>query len=349
MNPALSLARQDGATAGVARVTGLTRLDAIGVPVVGVTRRDASPGSVSVYSAAAPTRAGAELRALAEAVERWAAEPERGHALRTTPVRPVPLELLSPSAPDAPAGPWLEGFALDGSGPRDLPAHSVLFPLPPPWPAAPQTSGLAWGLEPEGATRRALLELVERDAESRLLCLLATGAAPEHDLDRRALDAWTQRTLTRLEAAGVRVTLVDLTHDLGAPVVLCALVDPEGPVHQGVAARTTAHAAGRAALLEALQSRAVDLQGAREDIAPSDVAVHPWYLQRRPATQAPPPPLRRSLVAQVTAATGHPPVAVRLAAAQLAGAAVRVVAPGLELCAADPDRVGARAAGWLGG
>ena len=62
-------------------------------------------------------------------------------------------------------------------------------------------------------------------------------------------------------------------HDLGIPAAAALLLDVEGgpvPVAAGYACRTTLDAALRAALLEAAQSRATEIHGAREDVLVGD-------------------------------------------------------------------------------
>jgi ribosomal protein S12 methylthiotransferase accessory factor len=137
------------------------------------------------------------------------------------------------------------------------------------------------------ALLHALLEAVERDQLARAL----PDGFTERDVRRRLLDPETlARAAPRtgalrgeLERRGFRVHLLDLGPsagsspagaptplDLGLPVAAAVLVDEEGgpvPVAAGYACRLTRDGALLCALLEAAQSRATEIHGAREDVA----------------------------------------------------------------------------------
>jgi ribosomal protein S12 methylthiotransferase accessory factor len=144
------------------------------------------------------------------------------------------------------------------------------------------------------ALLHALLEAVERDQLARAL---PDGFTAEEvsgrALDPRSLAAAAPATAalaTRLCQRGFRVHLLDLSPrlsrrvrsrgpegpgplDLGLPTAAALLVDEDGgpvPVAAGYACRLSRDAALGAALLEAAQSRATEIHGAREDVAVGD-------------------------------------------------------------------------------
>lgn len=351
-------------SARVARVTALDRLDRLGVPVVSAMRADPLGESVSVCTGKARTAAEARRNALAEAWERWCAEP-RGHLpVRYAPVDAPPGRAVDPRAlhpaPWAPptAAPigWVAGVDLGDGRRRWVPAEAAFFPWfhPTPW-FAPSTNGLAAGASPADACARALLEAVERHAVSVALAAVAAGddavgPAPA------VVSAWARRLSARASREGLAVRLRDLTGPLGVPVAQAVVHEDDGSgvwAHLGWAARPTLEAAVDAALLEALQSRLVDIQGAREDLPAAREAPHPWFLAEplrvaaRPDRMAigRPAALVREIRARLAAAGLPAPVVVRLDRRDGPLPVVRVVAPGLRVDALDPERAPAGAPG----
>jgi ribosomal protein S12 methylthiotransferase accessory factor len=159
----------------------------------------------------------------------------------------------------------------------------------------------------------------------------------------------------------VRTLLRDVTSDVAVPTVLCSISDG-ALVHLGVAAHPRAELALRAAIDEAAQSRLTDLQGAREDLPDRDAApaVDRWFLEAGDAPivnlGASSPPgapgsieeVRVWLAERLAALTPSVvPAWVDLSLAGVELAVVRVIAPGLEVWAHDPSRIGERAHAWL--
>ena len=151
-----------------------------------------------------------------------------------------------------------DAVRLDGTN-RDLPGISQ------------NTNGLASGNSRTEAEFHALCELVERDATTNWWLLPAdkqdARAFPSASLDNAAVTDLE----ARIERAGLKLVLFDLTTDTGTPTVL-ALV---GPAHGGryfdIAAGFGTHPiAARAAvkaITEAAQSRVTAIAGSRDDIA----------------------------------------------------------------------------------
>jgi thioglycine synthase len=354
---------------GVARVGEITRLDVLGLPTVTAIRRDPIGESVSVSSGKGGTAVSARVSALAEALERYCAEP-RGRLPITTARRDEldgltldPESLILAHAFDrATCLEWCRGERFDGT-PIWIPANAVMFPYLPAAGAArlfaAHTHGLAVGATAAEAVVHGLLECIERDAYARAVALASVGRGAEVPvIADRAARAVVPARLAILERAGVRYLLRDLTSDVTVPTVLCSISDG-ALVHLGIAAHPCAALALRAAIDEAAQSRLTDLQGAREDLPDRDAApaVDPWFLT---AGDAPIVNLRASCPAGTIEevrgwlaerlAAGAPSVVPAWVDLGLAGvdlAVVRVIAPGLEVWAHDPSRIGERAQAWL--
>jgi ribosomal protein S12 methylthiotransferase accessory factor len=117
----------------------------------------------------------------------------------------------------------------------------------------PLSSGAAAGATFEAAALRAVLELCERDA-----VMLwwqggrrARGFAMEHTANKAAVGLVER---LRMEATGRRTWLLDITTDLGVPVVAAVSVDPDGRgLACGFASRLDMGEAARAAVLELCQ------------------------------------------------------------------------------------------------
>ena len=241
---------------GVTRVADLTSLDRAGVRVACAIRPTGHVLQVSNGKGA-----NAELAAVAEAAELWAAE--QGEPERWT---------------------FLGGVAhvraqrLDARGEVWVPAESVWCPpLGAPSMGRSVTrwtsNGLAAHVKLERALLHGLLEVVERHALP---------------------DGWSEgavrgRCVHARDENGFVLRAFDLTPK-GCPVTVAGalLEDTEGgPVRltAGYAARLDPRDAVQAACEEAFQSRLTDVQGAREDVALGAGAEPPTWLRRQRPTR----------------------------------------------------------------
>ena len=334
---------------GVARIAEITRLDRLGLPAVSVTRRDPIGESVSVCTGKGDSLLEARVAGLAEALERYCAEPRGRLAIVTCPARELTGDALAPARliprPDADldgAIDWCRGARLDGS-PIWLPVNAVVFPYLPSAAAqrlfAAHTHGLAAGGDRDEAIVHGLLECIERDAYARAVALASTGRGARVPVIDAAPDAAAAELLARIRSAGLRVLLRDLTADHAIPVVLCVISDGN-LAHMGIAAHLDPDRALRDAVLEAAQSRVTDLQGAREDLPPRDGIVDPWFVERGDApvvawpTAAPSTFTTSSPVAPASAsAASTAPVSLPSSAGAISAALATLAA---RLAALDP-------------
>lgn len=352
---------------GVARVSEITRLDGVGAPVVAAIRRDPIAESVSVASGRGDTVPAARVAALAEALERYCAEPRGRLAIVTARTgeltgRALPPRALIPAveiADDAVLE-WCRGETLDGE-PIWVPVNAVVFPYEPGPGAialfAGHTHGLAVGATRDEAIVHGLLECIERDAHSRAVALASVGRGDEVPvLAPGRVRAAAGPQIERLERAGLRWLARDVTCDTQVPAVLATVAEGSWS-HVGAAAHPDPHAALVRALDEAAQARLVDIQGAREDLRERDPAgPDRWFLDAGGAASGDlpgstaPGSLAEVLgwLAQRLAAVGVAPIVVDLGLPDVELCVVRAIAPGLETWAYDPSRAGSRARTWLG-
>jgi ribosomal protein S12 methylthiotransferase accessory factor len=356
-------------TFGVARTGSITRLDGIGIATASAVRRDPIGESVSVSTGKGSNELHARVGALAEALERYCAEPRGRVAIRTAPASALDGRVLSPEAlilPDGLSGTetvdWCEGRTIDGDF-LWVPANAVFFPYQPSESAvrlcAANTTGLATGATLEEALVFALLECIERDAYSRAVALATVGQGDRVPVvDLTSVRECVPAELQAIQSRGHDILVRDLHCDTDVPCYLCVIHDGV-LAHMGVAARPDAVEALRAALQEAAQSRLTDLQGAREDLVdrhelePTD----PWFLSAGDARAV---PVRegwngasafevlQGLQTRLCCLDLPASVSwVDLSLPTVSLTVVRAIAPGLEVWAFDPSRVGARARGWL--
>ncbi|ABS25128.1 YcaO-like family protein [Anaeromyxobacter sp. Fw109-5] len=291
---------RDGSLAeqlGVTRVARLTGLDRTGVEVASAIR----PGAhvLQVTNGKGASFADATAGALLEATELWAAEravvdvwdSAAGLATRHGAGVLVPPDALAPG--EAEPGwaslrlGWRAGQDLLGGDLAFVPACAVhcppaggplLGPALVPW----TSNGMGAHEDLAAALLHALLEVTERDLLARALPEGFTEEAlAARLLDRRSLARAAPRAgalAVRLEERGFGVHLLDASGDesSGGAALPCAaavLVDHAlGPVplSAGYACRLGRDDALLAALLEAAQSRATEIHGAREDVALGD-------------------------------------------------------------------------------
>jgi ribosomal protein S12 methylthiotransferase accessory factor len=146
---------------------------------------------------------------------------------------------------------WVVAANLADGSPAYLPADLCLRraaevrQIDPPWPLS---TGCGAGTDPLAATLHGLLELIERDA----VALWLRGGAPAHVVPPgpgAALLGQLRGDVTRR-----RTWLLDITSDIGVPVVVAAACNDDGfGLCRGFACRPTLAAAADAALMELAQ------------------------------------------------------------------------------------------------
>ena len=136
------------------------------------------------------------------------------------------------------------------------------------------SNGLASGNHPLEATVHAICEVIERDAAA----VWQAGseedrAATRIDLDT-VVDADCRLILDLYARAGVSVTVMDMTSDVGVPAFLCEIADAgdaEGVTrYTGMGCHLWPEIALSRALTEAAQSRLTYITGSRDDLTRSD-------------------------------------------------------------------------------
>ncbi|MEO7042205.1 MAG: YcaO-like family protein [Gemmatimonadaceae bacterium] len=266
---------------GISRVTDITRLDRIGIPVFASIRPGAMEGSLCVNAGKGVRGIEAEVGAYMEAIECAVAEPVRS---RRQIFAAMPRDLLGGGqslavianfCPFHGQRPSL-ALPIDCVVAEDLvsrtevlvPAELVFLPYEPqhgPPLFGSSSNGLSSGNSISEATLHALLEIVERDVVSF-----------QHVRDRaRAINLDTipkiaKEQIEAIHDAGLAVHVRAMREDFGIPVFVTDIFDPGslGPVilSTGYGCHVLREIALIRAITEAVQCRLSAIHGGRDDL-----------------------------------------------------------------------------------
>ncbi|CCM79137.1 YcaO-like family protein [Rhizobium mesoamericanum] len=272
---------------GITRVGLLTALDLVEIPVAFATRPNSY--TLSVFQGKGIDEEAAMTSAAMEAVETRVAEIQPNdlvvatlEGMKAEHAPMIDLDLVArcvPSEITSQPIAWSEGLDIMSDRPAFVPwplvglDHRGVRP-----PGFEQSSdGLASGNRPAEAVLHGLCELVERDAWA-LTQLRPYEQLRGARIDPRAFgDPILDIVVDRINRAGMRLLLLDMTTDIGVPSFLAVIIP--GNLGEHVDARWT-HVCGgcgchpdpiRAALraiTEAAQSRLTAIAGSRDDFSP---------------------------------------------------------------------------------
>jgi len=353
--------------AGITRVANITNLDRIGIPVFSSIRPMADKGAVSVYNGKGATPTEAKVSAMMEGLERYSAE-LRDRELKIdcfshldTALNPSDLILPEGADPDDMI-PWIFGWDIMNDEEILVPANAVFHPLPADYKRLfrTNTSGLASGNVIEEAIFHGLAEVIERDAWALVEATRMTGPliCDVEDIQAKGL-------LDKFAAAEVDVYLRDITSDIGIPTCAAAaddvrLRDPT-LLTTGMGTHTSAVVAVLRALTEVAQSRLTQIHGAREDTTIADFRKQIGYDRTKRLNKHWFEATDRKSFAEIESfesddflldieymlkklgeAGLDQVVVVDLTREEIGLPVVRVIVPGLEISAVDPERVGKR-------
>lgn len=219
--------------------------------------------------------------------------------------------------------------------------------------------GIAAHPDRDRAISAALLEAIENDARA-IATALPGHAAQCPRLDPDTLnEAWITALKAKLIAASSWLELIDITTDIALPTVLCLIRGYASGTslqmrHAGCACRGTYKAAAEAAIMEATQSRATHIAGARDDITSDSFAtrhtsdVFPKTLTPIPTLEkdAPFPNFQTIQKYLTSAELNGAPVICELSPLGSSASCVSVLVPDLELVSSSnrPVRHGPRLA-----
>ena len=299
----LTRARRKARELGITRVTDITRLDRVGLPVYASIRPGASAGSLCVNSGKGLRPIEAEVGATMEAIEFALAEPgaSRVETVSATArdvldgrLRPEAILDLCPKLGaaidlDAPM-PCVEAEEITTGERALVPAELVFLPFRPSGRRrvlhfGSSSNGLASGNTVREATVHALCEILERDIRS-FQAVRDTGAPV--DLDD--VDGDAAVLIERLRDAGLQLHVRTADDGLGVPYFAAIVHDPEALAPQLLNAGYGRHPSRSVAFVraaaEAAQSRLTVIHGGRDDLTDSHSRYRGWTAARKRARVA---------------------------------------------------------------
>ena len=353
--------------AGLTRVADITNLDRIGIPVFSSIRPMADRGAISVYNGKGATPTEARVSAMMEGLERYSAE-VRDRELTIGRFSRLegaldPRDLILPAGADPDAMiPWTLGWDIMNDEQILVPSNAVFHPLPSDYKRLfrTNTSGLASGNVIEEAIFHGLAEVIERDAWALVEATRRMGP-----LIRDVENDQAKGLLDKFAAAEVDVYLRDITSDIG--VATCAAASDDVRLRDptllttGMGTHTCADVAVLRALTEVAQSRLTQIHGAREDTTLADFRKQigydrtrrlngHWFSTDETKSFSEIPSFEsddflldiKYMIKKLEQAGLDRVIVVDLTREEIGIPVVRVIVPGLEIAAVDPEREGKR-------
>lgn len=267
---------------GISRVTDITRLDCVGVPVVASIRPNASPGSLCVNAGKGITIEEARAGAYMEAIEYAFAEFNRACLkLFVAPARQV---FQGPTRPDSildfcpvmntqidldEAVVCVKATDIQTGDTFLVPAELVFLPMPVELAGKRyfgcNSNGLCSGNSVNEATVHGLAELIERD-----ICSFQSINDTSRLVTCRSLPANIRSIESKLSAVGMKLYVRSCENIFGMPYFMAAVAETEAPdpiyISIGYGCHPCKDIAATRAVCEALQSRLSFIHGGRDDL-----------------------------------------------------------------------------------
>ncbi len=280
-------------TAGITRITEITHLDRVKIPVFSSIRPTAQSGGVSVYAGKGATVEQARASAMMEGFERYSAEKQDidQEKISISTYNEIKNEsVLNPNDLLLPKSfenqnikmqklEWIEAEEIISESPILVPANAVFHPYIPNREIKPSamamfkgnTNGLASGNVIEEAVLHGIFEVVERDAWS--IFELTKRNKKQIDLDTIENETVSE-LVEKFTEQGIKIKLMDITADLKIPTIVASADDTvlkdAALLTLGVGTHLNPEIAAIRALSEVAQSRATQIHGTREDTVRAD-------------------------------------------------------------------------------
>ncbi len=281
-------------TAGITRIADITDLDRIGMPVYTAIRPTAEDGAISIYGGKGISKDHAKASAMMEGFERYSAEKQDTDetiiasineiAEKEKYIDPKSLNLNQNLEKKDLSNMKLEwNLAHDLISGEDLyvPSNAVFHPYTNNSAESlfkSNTNGLASGNVLEEAILHGIFEVIERDAWS--IFELTHKNYSQINLDTIESEIINE-TIDKFESEGIKIKLMDFTADIQIPTIAASADDTvtkdAGLLTLGMGTHLDPEVAILRALTEVAQSRATQINGAREDTVRADFAREAGY------------------------------------------------------------------------
>ena len=281
--------------AGITRISDITHLDRIGLPVFTAVRPTSKEGSISIYGGKGINEEHAKASAMMEGFERYSAEKQDemlfiGSLNDVSDmgnfIHPESLNLpnnFKKENLDSMILEWNIGHDLISDEEYYVPSNAVYHPyITENTSASPlfksNTNGLASGNSLNEAILHGMFEVIERDAWS--IFELTHKNSSQIDLDSIESDL-IKDMLLKFSKNEVDIKLMNLTADINVPTIAASaddtLLKDAGLLTLGIGTHLNPEIAVIRALTEVAQSRATQIHGAREDTVRADFARTAGY------------------------------------------------------------------------
>lgn len=273
--------------AGITRVTDITHLDRIGIPVFSAIRPTAQDGGVSIYAGKGAKKDQAKASAMMEGFERYSAEKQsiddENSKLATLSemdgekfIHPDDLiisnEVKSLDFEKERKIEWTLTKDIITENDYYIPSNAIFHPYIPKDAKNTSaifkgnTNGLASGNVLEEAVLHGMLEVIERDAWSIFELTKKNKKCINIDNIENPL---INELLEKFKKESINIKLMDLTADIDIPTIAAIaddtiLKDP-ALLTLGIGTHLNPKIAVLRALTEVAQSRATQIHGTRED------------------------------------------------------------------------------------
>ena len=281
--------------AGITRITEITHLDRIGLPVFSAIRPTSQDGAISIYGGKGISSEHAKASAMMEGFERYSAE-KQCENLVTGTVSEISskgntIDVESLNLPKDFKKENIELFNLEWNICHDLisgddyyvPSNAIYHPYVLEDNSCKSlfksnTNGLASGNSLEEAILHGMFEVIERDAWS--IFELTHKNYKQIDLD--SIESETVNdAISKFSENDIKIKLMDFTADVNIPTIAASaddtLLKDAGLLTLGIGTHLDPEVAVLRALTEVAQSRATQIHGAREDTVRADFARTAGY------------------------------------------------------------------------
>lgn len=279
-------------TAGITRIADITDLDRIGLPIYTAIRPTAEEGGVSIYGGKGITKDHAKASAMMEGFERYSAERQSSDESIISNLNDIDNN-IDPKSLNLPKDlervdindwdlEWSIAHDIISENDYYIPTNAVYHPYNPKDNAKTlfksNTNGLASGNILEEAILHGMFEVIERDAWS--IFELTHKNYSQIDLDSIESDVINE-IIEKFESEGIKIKLMDFTADINIPTIAASADDTvtkdAGLLTLGMGTHLDPEVAILRALTEVAQSRATQINGAREDTVRADFAREAGY------------------------------------------------------------------------
>lgn len=281
--------------AGITRITEITHLDRIGLPVFSAIRPTSQDGAISIYGGKGISVEHAKASAMMEGFERYSAEKQNENTVTgsiseiSTKGNVIDIETLN--LPKDFKKENIDSLNLEWNICHDLisgedyyvPSNAIYHPYVSNDNTVQSlfksnTNGLASGNSLDEALLHGMFEVIERDAWS--IFELTHKNSSQIDLDSIESDV-VNDALLKFSENKINIKLMDLTADINVPTIAASaddtLLKDAGLLTLGIGTHLDPEVAILRALTEVAQSRATQIHGAREDTVRADFARTAGY------------------------------------------------------------------------